>query len=182
MAEALDIPEAVAEALPPELRTLIGERREALSRQGIVQERCDCRGRSWRLRFRADDPDRGGIHRSVSLGRDPALAQRVRALLSSLRAQRLAREEKEEAERARAEEAARAKEAARPRNLREAREAMIANVGGGRRHRAELRREFNEVMAGDDRFARLYYILRFPNCYQRPPPRGRPRGAGTCLW
>ena len=182
MAEALEIPEAIIKDLPPELRALVEERREALSRQGIVQERCDRGRKSWRLRFRADDPDLGGIHRSVSLGKDAVLAQRVRALLESLRAQRLAHEEKDDAERSRAEETARAEEAERQHSLLAAREGMISKVGGGRRHRAALRREFDEAMASDNPIDRLHFLLRFPNCYQRRPPRGRPRGSGTRLW
>ena len=72
-----------SEIIPNQLRSDLEALRPILERQGVVQFRHDPdRSGTYRLRFREFNSDAGfTLHRSVSLGRDPAIGEAVAVII-----------------------------------------------------------------------------------------------------
>ena len=158
------------EVIPNQLRSDLEALRPILERQGVVQFRHDPdRPGNYRLRFREFNSDAGfTLHRSVSLGRDPAIGEAVAVLIR--RWQDEFRPHKEKIEQAPVSTV--------PENPPHdiARDAAQALCGGGWRRREQVGAWYDKAIQDPAE------MLRFTLSGKLPAPRRAGRPPKKRLW
>lgn len=155
--------------IPPSLLNRLQQLRPVLLKQGIVQMRHDGdRRASFRLRYRADDPDLGAArHCSLPLGHEQSVAEAVATLVNAWRVEERQRVEQEERQRQAAREQAEAEQA----EYRELVSILVELRGGKRRMRDRALKALKEAAK-----AGPWELLRFGSSddWLQPGQPGRP--------